>query len=186
MVSMKGFIQTLLFTVSVLQLGCSGGSDSGERPQGGGGGGGGSSNTTNLGQGSDSVSPDVDLRYDEITILTGFTSEYLDGKTFYEPLEDSGTEYLITYSFTDTSVTINNELADSEDTYDYDTVVSNVIAGVLTYGNISVVHYNVFVVENDHLKLCSTESGIDTVIACDIAQTNEWYFDESSARANFP
>ncbi|MCG8669273.1 MAG: hypothetical protein MI867_07645 [Pseudomonadales bacterium] len=199
MASMKGFILTLLFTVPVLLIGCNGGSSSSsdEDQQGNGGSGegqevGNGASTNEIPQGGGSNSGNDNNEYTDITAAEGFSSSYLQDKTFFEQSFDSetATDYLTSLSFangiTSTTVTVYDEFNNIQVTTAYSIVTSNGIIGVLSFGQGIRFHYNILQVEEDHLKLCVTSAGIDTVITCTVDQAVDWYFDRDTAIANFP
>ena len=127
------------------------------------------------------------IPYTEIDSTSGFTSEYLDGKSFFRPENYSGNDFIYTYQFSNGNVFWNDNLFMGNGTAPYSIVTHNGIQGILQYNDGAYdLFYNIHSVASDHLKLCYTYTGIDTVINCDESATLKWYFDKATAELNYP
>ena len=127
------------------------------------------------------------IPYTDIDSASGFSSEYLNGKSFFRPEDYFGNDFIYSYRFSGSSISWSDDLFDESGNAVYSIVSHNGINGILEYyDGVYDLHYNIFSVETDHLKLCYTYTGIDTVIACDESTTLKWYFDRTTAENNFP
>ncbi|OUS24078.1 hypothetical protein A9Q99_26415 [Gammaproteobacteria bacterium 45_16_T64] len=127
------------------------------------------------------------IEYTDINSSTGFSSNYLKQKLFFRPESYERNDYILSYEFTDSNISWDDNLFNNEGSAAYSIVSSNGIDGVLQYNDGSYeLHLNVLSVEIDHLKVCYTYTGIDTVIACDVSQALSWYFDRNVAENNYP
>jgi hypothetical protein len=145
--------------------------------------GGGSNSTTEIQTETDPLIP-----FSDVNSSDGFTSNYLDSKTFYSPYNYQGGNYITTYSFTDSIASWDFEHSNNgTQTAPYSIVITNGINGVLSYVNSYDLYYNIQSVELDHIKVCyNYYTGTETAIACDPAQAQKWYFDRATAESNYP
>ena len=134
------------------------------------------------------IDPDVpEIDFIDLTSNKGFSSTYLSNKTFYRPQNYQSNNFIETRMYTNSTVTLSDNLFNNNYNAPYSIVSSNGIDGVIQYNDgVYGLHYNVISIESDHIKVCYTYTGIDTVIACDIAQSISWYFDLAIAENNYP
>ena len=129
--------------------------------------------------------PDIPIT--DIDSTSGFSAEYLNGKSFFRPDNYEGNDFIYTYEFSSGHVSWSDNLFPSSGNAAFVIVNHNGINGILEYNDgVYDLHYNVHSVESDHIKLCYTYTGIDTVISCDVSQTLKWYFDRATAELNYP
>lgn len=136
---------------------------------------------------SDNEDPGPSIAYTDVDPVTGFTTAYLNGKSFFRPEDYFGNDFIETHQFSGSNVSWSDNLFMNNGSAPYSIVEHNGIQGILQFNDGSYdLFYNIHSVETDHLKLCYTYTGIDTVIACDESVTLKWYFDRATAELNYP
>lgn len=144
------------------------------------------SNTSTESDGSNTAT-EQDIPFTEINTTSGFSNTYLNNKTFYRPEDYFGNDFIKTISFTKTNVSWDDDLFNNSGSNTYTITSSNGINGVIEYfDGVYDLHYNLHSVEVDHIKVCYTYTGVDTVISCSVNETLKWYFDRTTAESNFP
>ena len=140
------------------------------------------------GCGSSGETPvDNDIPYTDINITSGFSSKYLNGKIFYRPENYQGNNFIETRSFTSESVSWDDSFFNNSGNNTYTIVSSNGIDGTIEYyDGVYNLYYNLHSVETDHVKVCYTYTGIDSVSNCDASQALSWYFNSATAENNYP
>ena len=137
--------------------------------------------------GDDDKSQSPTVGFTDITTNKGFSASYLWHKKFFRPVNYHGNNYIQTKAFTNAMITWSDNLLHINGSAPYSIVSSNGIDGIIQYNDGSYdLHYNLLAVENDHLKVCYTYTGIDTVITCDVTESLKWYFDLATAENNYP
>ena len=135
------------------------------------------------GGGSSTASVD----YTSIDVASGFSTAYLQSKSFYWP-KNINLKFVETRTFTDSTVTWSDDVNNSAGkTASYTIVSSNGINGVIQYNDgVYDLFFNVQSVTSDHIMVCYTYTGIASVKACTAALAYPWYFDKATAEANYP
>lgn len=136
---------------------------------------------------SSDTPPDGNTGFTEINTTSGFSTTYLNSKTFYRPQNYHGNDFIETRAFTASNVSWDDNLFNNSGSNTYTIVSSNGIDGVIEYyDGVYNLHYNLHSVEPDHIKVCYTYTGVNSVTNCSETETLLWYFDRATAESNYP
>ncbi len=128
--------------------------------------------------GSDSIS------IDEPNTLDGFTTAYLNGKTFYRPFSYSSTNAIRTYKFTHQFMTRTDPIFDEVHAWDYKLVDYDDIYGIIEYENVYTCHLRVIEVTEDYIGLCYAYQGLESLMTCEETEM-KFFYEEAKAIESF-
>ena len=116
-----------------------------------------------------------------IDVDSGFTAEFLEGKTLYKASSYQGNKYLDHYSFQDGKISIYSELFYETHTFDYELTDYQTTSGIISYTNVYPISLSIKAIDDSKISYCYVYSGVESVVQCDSSDAFFFFLKEDSA-----